>query len=230
MKKQIFFFVSLILLLYPVDDAEGQFDSCIQQFNGIAPGIEPQLYLSSSDSFYSYCFCFIYSQAHGVYESLDDSTLILTRTIPLDPPIYSTKTVVSGDDSVDVDTYQLRYGDFFPIINQELRITWKYNIDTTVMTDSRGFLIFPLHKARRVGIVDSLGRIAAYIDIQDLKEKKKGVIQIGNLKHEWVYKYYLIKTGIGTYLLKDFYSGEVVADGKACQDMYDPKHDVTPEK
>ncbi|MHB1279046.1 MAG: hypothetical protein ACYC1Q_11700, partial [Bacteroidia bacterium] len=162
MKKLILFFGFLIPALISVQDSGAQIDSCVQ-LNQKAPGIERWLSLSSNDSFYSHCLCFFNSQAHGVYKSLDDSTLILTRTILLDPPIYSTNTVVLGNDSVSIDTYQLRYGDFFPISNQELRITWKYNIDTTVMTDNRGFLIFPLHKARRVGIVDSLGRITAYI-------------------------------------------------------------------
>ncbi|MHB1279308.1 MAG: hypothetical protein ACYC1Q_13035, partial [Bacteroidia bacterium] len=65
---------------------------------------------------------------------------------------------------------------------------------------------------------------------EDLKGKKNGVIQIGELKHELVYKYYLIRTGIGTYQIKDFFSGEIVAEGKACQDMYDPKYDTAPDK
>lgn len=229
MKTLTLLFVGLMQLLCLSNQAEAQFDSCIR-FSRFIPGIEPEVYLSSSDSFSSYCHCFAYSQADGVYESLDDSNIILTRIIPLDPPINSIMTRGLGDGFIEEDKYQLRNGEFFPISNHPLRITWGFNKDTTVTTDSKGFLNFPLHKARKVGIVDSLGRIEAYMDIRDLKGKKNGLLQIGELKHEWVYKYYRIKTGIGTYQLKDFFSGEIVASGIACVDIYDQKYNKESDK
>jgi hypothetical protein len=165
-------------------------------------GIEPDIFLNQNDSFFSYCFCYAPSYAHGKYRVLEDSSILLYRTEYWKTSFYKIE-FLPQDTLINQKTkYLFLDSNDIPIANSRfVQATYK---DTDYFnTDSLGLTITPLEKYRHIGIVDKENNILWFsFDREKLIDQR--VIKLYSFSNYVEYKFIIKKEDNGEYSLRDY--------------------------